>query len=98
MLVRLTLFKLLAESNIVTFYMSSVRKITSEGVEIIGKDANTRLLKADTVITAFGLVPDATAIEELAEVVPETYIVGDCNQVGNIASANTEAFNVAVEL
>jgi len=98
MLVRLTLFNLLAESNVDTCYISTVRKITSEGVEIIGKDADTRLLKADTVITAFGLVPDAAVIEELAGVVPETYVVGDCNQVGNIASANTEAFNVAVEL
>jgi hypothetical protein len=45
-----------------------------EGVEIVGKDGNTRLLEADTVITAFGLVRNAAVIEELAGIVPETYI------------------------
>lgn len=98
MLVRLTLFQRLAESNIETCYLSRVSKITPVGVEIISRDGNARLLKADTVITAFGLVPDSNVIQDLSRVVPETYVVGDSNRVGNIAAANTDAFNVTVEL
>jgi hypothetical protein len=41
---------------------------------------------------------DEKAINELASVIPETYIVGDTNQIGTIATANTEAFNVAVAI
>jgi 2,4-dienoyl-CoA reductase-like NADH-dependent reductase (Old Yellow Enzyme family)/thioredoxin reductase len=97
-LIRFTLMKLLAESDIKTCYMSEIVKITPGEVEIVGSDGNIRLLEADTVITAFGLAPNAAAVEELTGVIAETYIVGDSNQVGNIASANTDAFNVAVEI
>ncbi|OGN96902.1 MAG: hypothetical protein A2Z77_00455 [Chloroflexi bacterium RBG_13_51_36] len=95
---RFILMKMLAESDIGTYYMNRIKKITALGVEIAGKDGNTRLLEADTVITAFGLARNVAVVEELAEVVPETYLVGDCNRVGNIASANTDAFNIAVEI
>jgi 2,4-dienoyl-CoA reductase-like NADH-dependent reductase (Old Yellow Enzyme family)/thioredoxin reductase len=97
-LIRVSLMKQLAESDITTCYESKVNKITKDGVEIVGKNGKTQFLTADTVITAFGMAPNAAAIEELAGLVPETYIVGDSNQAGNIASANTDAFNIAVEL
>jgi 2,4-dienoyl-CoA reductase-like NADH-dependent reductase (Old Yellow Enzyme family)/thioredoxin reductase len=97
-LIRFSMMKQLEESNILTCYCSKVKTITAEGVEITGKDGRVRLLKADTVITAFGLVRDETAIKELAGVVPETYIIGDSNRVGNIASANMDAFNIAAEI
>ncbi len=95
---RFSLMKILAESDIETCYESRVTKITPRGVEIVGKNGDTRLLEADTVVTAFGLARNAAAVAELAEVIPETYLVGDCNKVGSIASANTDAFNIAVEL
>ena len=50
------------------------------------------------MVTAFGLTKDVAAMEELTDLVPETYLVGDCNTVGTIATANTDGFNVAVEL
>jgi thioredoxin reductase len=95
---RFHLMKMLGESDIETHYMSKVKEITPRGVEITGKDGKIQLLEADTVITAFGLARNTAAVEELAGVVPETYIVGDSNQVGDIASTNTDAFNIAAEI
>ncbi len=97
-LIRVSLMNQLAASDIVTHYSSRVCKITSDGVEIIDKDNKTRLLAADTVITAFGMTPNTAVITGLVDVVPETYVVGDSNQAGNIAGANTDAFNIAVEI
>jgi len=57
-----------------------------------------RVIPAGTVVTAFGLTRDEAAIAELTGPVPETYLIGDCNTVGTIATANTNGFNVAVEL
>jgi pyruvate/2-oxoglutarate dehydrogenase complex dihydrolipoamide dehydrogenase (E3) component len=94
----MALMRRLNESGIKTCYECKVTKITLGGVEIIGKDGKARLLKADTVITAFGLKPDTKVIEELAGVVQDTYIIGDSNRVSNIAAANTDAFNIAVEI
>jgi len=55
-------------------------------------------LPADTVVTAFGLQPDRSKIEPLLNIVAESYLVGDCRNVGSIFNANHDAFNVAVEV
>jgi NADPH-dependent 2,4-dienoyl-CoA reductase/sulfur reductase-like enzyme len=97
-LIRISIMKHIAESGIETCYQSRVKRITPEGVEIAGKDGQARLIKADTVVTAFGMTPNAKAISELTDLVPETYVIGDASQPGNIAHANMDAFNVAVEV
>jgi len=50
------------------------------------------------VVTAFGLQPERSKIEPLLNVVAESYLVGDCRNVGSIFNANHDAFNVAVEM
>ncbi len=97
-LIRIQLMKMLDQSDVELHYRRQVSKITTDGVEIISDDGTARLLEADTVVVAFGLAPDREAIEKLSDIVPETYVVGDSNRVGTIASANTDAFNAAVEL
>ncbi len=97
-LIRFKLMQDLAESGIETSYESRVVRITPEGVEISGKEGGARLLKADTVVLAFGLVGNEALIQELKDVVAETYLVGDCDHPGNIAGANMDAFNLAVEV
>ena len=37
-------------------------------------------------------------IKEFNFISNETYIIGDCNTVGNIRTANMDAFNVCVEI
>ena len=49
-------------------------------------------------MTAFGLQPDSSMLGPLLAVIPESYLVGDCNSVGRIFNANQDAFNVAVEV
>ena len=97
-LIRFSMMKQLQESDIQTHYRSKVTKITPNGVDIIDQDNIDHLLEADTVITAFGLIPNETIIQELAGMIAESYVIGDSNQVGNIAGANMDAFNVAVEI
>ena len=65
-LIRIRLMQELSESGIETHYESKIVRIDSQGVEILGKDGKTQLLEADSVITAFGLTPNASAIDELA--------------------------------
>ena len=50
------------------------------------------------MVIAFGLRPDRSVVEPLLDVVPESYAVGDCRNVGKIFTANHDAFNVAVEV
>lgn len=55
-------------------------------------------LAADTVVLACGLRPNREAIGAFVDMMPYVTVVGDARKVGNIFSANMDAFNVAVEL
>jgi 2,4-dienoyl-CoA reductase-like NADH-dependent reductase (Old Yellow Enzyme family)/thioredoxin reductase len=97
-LIRFRLVQQITRAGIATCYSSKVRRITPGGVEISGTDGDARMLESDTVIAAFGLVRNESLLAELGGMVAETYLAGDCNRVGNIAGANTDAFNIAVEI
>jgi 2,4-dienoyl-CoA reductase-like NADH-dependent reductase (Old Yellow Enzyme family)/thioredoxin reductase len=96
-LIRVALFSLV-EHHGITRIQGSVKSVTPAAVVLALPDGNERRVPADTVVIAFGLRPDASVIQPLLEVVPESYLVGDCREVGNIYAANQDAFNVAVEV
>jgi NADPH-dependent glutamate synthase beta subunit-like oxidoreductase len=96
-LVRMSLFLLLKEYG-VERVQGKVERITGTTVDVSLPDGTLVELPADTVVLAFGLRPDATSLEPLLQVVPESYLVGDCNKVGSIFGANHDAFNIAVEV
>jgi 2,4-dienoyl-CoA reductase-like NADH-dependent reductase (Old Yellow Enzyme family)/thioredoxin reductase len=96
-LVRVALFRLL-EDNGVTRVQGSVKAVTAAGVVVTLPEGSTTELPADTAVIAFGLRPDASVVEPLLDVIPESYLVGDCRNVGKIFDANHDAFNVAVEV
>jgi NADPH-dependent 2,4-dienoyl-CoA reductase/sulfur reductase-like enzyme len=77
---------------------SKVEKFTNAGAEVIGENFIRQTLEADTIVTAFGMKPNHEAVGKLAELVFETYLVGDCDDVKNIYNANHMAFNYAVEV
>ena len=97
-LIRITMFELLEELDVITYYESSISSITEKGVEILDNSGNRKFLEADTVITSLGLRRNEMVINGLISVIPETYVVGDSNQIGSIATANRDAFNVAIEI
>jgi NADPH-dependent 2,4-dienoyl-CoA reductase/sulfur reductase-like enzyme len=96
-LARISLFRLM-EDNGIERVQARVDAIFPGGVAITLPDGVSEELAADTMVMACGLRPDPLALEALASVIPESYRVGDCNQVGAIFNANHDGFNVAVEL
>jgi NADH dehydrogenase FAD-containing subunit len=96
-LVRVALFALLKDKG-VERVQGTVAAITATGVVVALAGGTTVELPADTVVVAFGLRPDPAVVEPLLDVVAESYLVGDCRQVGKILTANHDAFNVAVEV
>ncbi len=96
-LIRVALFGLMKENG-VERTQGSVRAITAAGVIVTLPDNTEAQLPADAVVIAFGLRPDESVVEPLLSVVPESYLVGDCRNVGNIIKANHDAFNIAVEI
>ena len=60
---------------------------------------NERTLECDTVVVSFGIRKDPAAVAELASVIPETYVIGDCSPVGGtVWPAVRSGFDMAMEL
>jgi len=90
--------KLLKENNVKLIGSSKVEGFSDKGVQIIDKEWERRVIPADTIVTAFGIRKNSEAVEELQGIIAETYVIGDCYSAGGIHSANTAAFNYAVEV
>ncbi len=75
-----------------------VEHITPHGVEVALPDGAAMELAADTVVMALGLRPDMSRVQPLVDVIPESYLVGDCNNGKGIFDAHRQAFDVAVEV
>ena len=76
---------------------SRVCAFSEEGVEIEDRNWKKRILKADDIVTAFGMRKNDALYQELRELLPEVYAIGDCDVVRNIKQANQQAFNLALE-
>lgn len=76
---------------------SRVCAFTEEGVEIEDRNWRKQVLKADDMVTAFGMKKNDRLYQEIKELLPEVYAVGDCDLVRNIKRANQQAFHYAFE-
>jgi len=95
---RPALLRLMKDNGVVGMYETGVQEITDRGVIVKKADGATELLECDTVITAFGLRPNKKLIEELSDVVPETYVIGDAHRVGLIGDATNDAYFACMEI
>jgi NADPH-dependent 2,4-dienoyl-CoA reductase/sulfur reductase-like enzyme len=87
----------LRQSPIAIEAHSPVERITREGV-IIGKDGQSVLVEADSVVLAPAPGSDNQLAEQLKGLVPEMHIIGDSAEPRGIADAIHEGFRVACEL
>ena len=62
-------------------------EITDEGVTVVDQDKNKRFIEADTVVLACGTTPNNELQDELACIVSEVHLVGDCLRPRNIMTA-----------
>jgi NADPH-dependent 2,4-dienoyl-CoA reductase/sulfur reductase-like enzyme len=93
---RSALLKLLNDHDVRFIGDNRVVEFTNDGVVIEDRNWRRRELKADTIVTAFGTQSDKALIDELSSVVLDSYVVGDCNEIGTIKSANASAYCLAV--
>ena len=75
-----------------------VTRVTEEGV-YFEYDGKEEIVKADTVITAFGLTPNTRLAENIRYKYPKkTWVVGDSDKIGNIGTAIRDGFYSAMSL
>ncbi|MCF0120370.1 MAG: FAD-dependent oxidoreductase [Oscillospiraceae bacterium] len=91
-------FQRLEEANVQLMYETAVKEITDKGVVVTTADGEEKLIECDTVITAFGLRRNAALVEELKEIVPETYVIGDAKKIGVVGDATNDAYYACMQI
>ncbi len=95
---RVALMDLLKENNVKIIDQVKIERFNPTGVEIIDKQWNRSEVATDSIVLALGLRPTFEAVAELNELIPETYIIGDCEKAKDIHNAIHTAFYRAIQL
>lgn len=78
--------------------LTKVSSITEKGVNVVREDGSGQFIPADTVAVTLGLASDTTLGEAIAEIVPDTIMVGDCHNPRLMADATKEGYRAAMSL
>jgi 2,4-dienoyl-CoA reductase (NADPH2) len=70
-------------------------EITDTGLTITTKDGKTETIEADTIVTALPLLPNTKLFDELVDIVPEVYAIGDCKDPHLIVNAIADGSRIA---
>ena len=77
---------------------TTVLAVTEEGVLVRKEDGTEETLACDTVVCALGFAPDYRAVDALADLVDENYIIGDCVKAGKVINAMQDAYYAAIRV
>jgi pyruvate/2-oxoglutarate dehydrogenase complex dihydrolipoamide dehydrogenase (E3) component len=94
-----SLIPMLTKAGVKTYTNSKVTAIDSQGVYIQRDDGISEFIKADNVITAFGMRKNNKLAEEIkAKYHIKTRVVGDCEKVSKVGIAVHMGFFAALSL
>lgn len=93
---QITLFQKLAEAGVTLMTDTKVIGMNESGLSVECKDGSIQELKADTIVSAFGMRPDLTLVDKIKERYHiKTRVVGDSNALGKIGEAIRDGFYAA---
>ena len=94
-----SLIPMLASAGVKIYTSSKVTSIDSDGVYVQKADGTSELIKADTVVTAFGMIKNNKLAEEIkSKYHTKTRVVGDCEKVGKVGTAVRTGFFAGLSL
>ena len=74
-------------------------EVNDEGLVVKHTDGTLETIPADSIVLSMGVRPRQKIVDELKDIGPDTFVVGDCNsRAGNITSAVREAFFAVMNL
>ena len=62
------------------------------------RDGKEFVIEADTVVCALGFRAPYAEVDALCELVDESYVIGDCRNVGMIYQAINQAYYTAMQI
>jgi 2,4-dienoyl-CoA reductase (NADPH2) len=74
------------------------KEITGEGLIVKTRDGNTKLIEADTIITALPLKPNTEFVDLMRAKAKEVYVIGDANEPHLIVDAIAAGAKIGHEI
>ena len=75
-----------------------LESVTDGGVRTIDRNGDIGEIAADSVVLALDLRPRSEVIDQLKDLAPEVFVVGDCKAPRTLFAAVHEGFEAALEL
>lgn len=85
------------EKSAVLYTGTTVKEIVPQGV-LCSRDGEDFLVEADSVVCALGFRAPWAVVDALCETVDESYVIGDCHNVGQIYQAVNQGYFTALRL
>lgn len=96
---KISLFQALEANQVQIMTNTKVIAIKENSLVVEKADRSQETLKADTIISAFGMKPDRTTVEKIkANYHTKTRVIGDSNKLGKIGEAIRDGFYAAMSL
>jgi pyruvate/2-oxoglutarate dehydrogenase complex dihydrolipoamide dehydrogenase (E3) component len=92
------LLELLDEHGVRVRKGVALQSVASGGVRTVDGVGATGEIAADTVVLALDLRPRFEVIDQLKDLAPEVYVVGDCKAPRALFAAVHEGFEAALEI
>ena len=93
------LLQLLKEHQVKFICDTKILDVTEEGMTVQRADGSSEILSCDTVVISFGTKKDPEKVAALCDIVPETYVIGDCSHIGGtVWPAVRSGFDMAMDL
>jgi pyruvate/2-oxoglutarate dehydrogenase complex dihydrolipoamide dehydrogenase (E3) component len=89
---RLSLQRLLGEHGVRTLTRHRVKEFRATGLVAEGPDGNEVVIEADTVVIAFGMLPEDTLARAIQAKWPEVFVIGDCVKPAKVGDAVRAGF------
>ncbi len=99
MLYRISIRQHMEEFDMIKVMLKAgCEEITESGAYVRNEEGERVFVEADDVIIAAGLVPKKELAFSFYGIVPETYMVGDCDKPGRVLEATNDAYFIAANL
>lgn len=97
---KFSLQSLMAKHKVRVVTNTKLEAITDRGIRTINNRFEWQNYEADTVAFAVGMRPLKSTVAALSNELPQTevYVIGDCDEIGNVFTAVHAGFNTASEL
>jgi 2,4-dienoyl-CoA reductase-like NADH-dependent reductase (Old Yellow Enzyme family)/thioredoxin reductase len=86
------------EGNIELHLNTKAIAVKDEGLLCIGEDGQEKMFEADTIFCAAGMKACNELVEELRDVAPEFYALGDCVRPGQLTQAIYNGYYYALDI